>query len=225
MSSNQKPNPELLLSVLEYLDRNGYKESFDNLLNDTGIRYLENIRRTIDDLLTQKKLDELISYINTCDKLTIEEKNNFLKILKIRKFIQQVYANCSEHKEQKNALQFLRSEVTPIIDNNELLNTLTKILFFKDINTLKNFVQKNLAIYEDDKYILNQISENKIAPLEQIYNLYNQNLVKKFGINFSKYNITTLKMNDLCNNENMGNSIIIDKNIKIMQISKSKKYV
>jgi WD40 repeat protein len=32
-------------------------------------------------------------------------------------------------------------------------------------------------------------------------------------------------MNDLCNNENMGNSIIIDKNIKIMQISKSKKYV
>lgn len=225
MSSNQKPNPELLLSVLEYLDRNGYKESFDNLLNDTGIRYLENIRRTIDDLLTQKKLDELISYINTCDKLTTEEKNNFLKILKIRKFIQQVYANCSEHKEQKNALQFLRSEVTPIIDNSELLNTLTKILFFKDINTLKNFVQKNLAIYEDDKYILNQISENKIAPLEQIYNLYNQNLVKKFGINFSKYNITTLKMNDLCNNENMGNSIIIDKNIKIMQISKSKKYV
>ena len=225
MSSKQKPNPELLLSVLEYLDRNGYKESFDNLLNDTGIRYLENIRRTIDDLLTQKKLDELISYINTCDKLTIEEKNNFLKILKIRKFIQQVYANCSEHKEQKNALQFLRSEVTPILDNSELLNTLTKILFFKDINTLKNFVQKNLAIYEDDKYILNQISENKIAPLEQIYNLYNQNLVKKFGINFSKYNITTLKMNDLCNNENMGNSIIIDKNIKIMQISKSKKYV
>ena len=225
MSSNQKPNPELLLSVLEYLDRNGYKESFDNLLNDTGIRYLENIRRTIDDLLTHKKLDELISYINTCDKLTAEEKNNFLKILKIRKFIQQVYANCSGHKEQKNSLQFLRSEVTPIIDNNELLNTLTKILFFKDINTLKNFVQKNLAIYEDDKYILNQISENKIAPLEQIYNLYNQNLVKKLGINFSKYNITTLKMNDLCNNENMGNSIIIDKNIKIMQISKSKKYV
>ena len=225
MSSNQKPNTELLLSVLEYLDRNGYKESFDNLLNDTGIRYLENIRRTIDDLLKQKKLDELISYINTCDKLTLEEKNNFLKILKIRKFIQQVYVNCSEHSEQKNALQFLRTEITPIIDNNELLNTLTKILFFKDIPTLKNFVQKNLTIYDDDKYILNQISETKIAPLEQIYNLYNQNLVKKYGINFSKYNVTSLKMNDLYKNENVGNNIIIEKNIKIMKISKNKKYV
>ena len=225
MSSNQKPNSELLLSVLEYLDRNGYKESFDNLLTDTGIRYLENIRRTIDDLLKQKKLDELIIYINTCDKLTNDEKNNFLKILKIRKFIQQVYKNCSEHLEQKNALQFLRTEITPIINNNELLNTLTKILFIKDIPTLKNFIQKNLAIYDDDKYILNQISETKIAPLEQIYNLYNQNLVKKYGINFAKYNVTTLKMNDLYKKENIGNNIIVDKNIKIMKISKNKKIV
>ena len=29
MSSDSKPNQELLLTVLEYLDRNGYKESFD----------------------------------------------------------------------------------------------------------------------------------------------------------------------------------------------------
>ena len=60
-----KPSTELLLSVLEYLDRNGYKESFEILLNDTGIRYLENIRRTIDELLKQKKIDELIIYINS----------------------------------------------------------------------------------------------------------------------------------------------------------------
>ena len=101
MSSNQKPNSELLLSVLEYLDRNGYKESFDNLLTDTGIRYLENIRRTIDDLLKQKKLDELIIYINTCDKLTNDEKNNFLKILKkiLTNFKKYDIINISNEKE------------------------------------------------------------------------------------------------------------------------------
>ena len=54
-SFNTRPNNELLLSVLEYLDRNGFKESFEVLLNDTGIRYLENIRRIITDLLKQKK--------------------------------------------------------------------------------------------------------------------------------------------------------------------------
>ena len=225
MTSHSKPNNELLLSVLEYLDRNGYKESFDNLLNDTGIRYLENIRRNIEELLKQKKIDELLTYINNCEKFTNEEKNNLLKFLKIRKFIEQVYNNCSDRIDQKDALQFLRNEITPIMDNKELLNTLTKILFFKDMPTLKNYIQKNLAIYEDDKYILNQISNVKIAPLEQLYNLYNQNLVKKYGINFDKYNVTTLKKDDLYYNENNGNNIIINSNIKIMEISKNNEYV
>ena len=224
MSSDSKPNPELLLSVLEYLDRNGYKESFDILLNDTGIRYMENIRRTIEDLLKQKKLDELITYINTNDKLTSEEKNNLMKNLKIRKFIELVYNNCSDRIDQKDALQFLRNEITPIIENKELLNTLTKILFYKDMPTLKNFVQKNLSIYEDDKFIMKQICDDKIAPLEQLYNIYNQNLVKKFGINFDKYNISTIKKDEIYINENKENSII-NNLIKIMQISKSREHV
>ena len=223
--SSPKPNTELLLSVLEYLDRNGYKESFDILLNDTGIRYLENIRRTIDELLKQKKIDELLIYINSCDKLSSEEKNNLMKFLKIRKFIELVYHNCSDRIDQKDALQFLRNEITPIIEDKELLNTLTKILFFKDMPTLKNFIQKNLAIYEDDKYILNQICEVKIAPLEQLYNVYNQNLVKKFGINFDKYNVCSLKNNEIYCNDNKGNNNIIINNIKIMEISRNKEFM
>ena len=223
--SSPKPNTELLLSVLEYPDRNGYKESFDILLNDTGIRYLENIRRTIDELLKQKKIDELLIYINSCDKLSSEEKNNLMKFLKIRKFIELVYNNCSDRIDQKDALQFLRNEITPIIEDKELLNTLTKILFFKDMPTLKNFIQKNLAIYEDDKYILNQICEVKIAPLEQLYNVYNQNLVKKFGINFDKYNVCSLKNNEIYCNDNKGNNNIIINNIKIMEISRNKEFM
>ena len=223
--SSPKPNSELLLSVLEYLDRNGYKESFDILLNDTGIRYLENIRRTIDELLKQKKIDELLIYINSCDKLSSEEKNNLMKFLKIRKFIELVYSNCSDRIDQKDALQFLRNEITPIIEDKELLNTLTKILFFKDMPTLKNFIQKNLAIYEDDKYILNQICEVKIAPLEQLYNVYNQNLVKKFGINFDKYNVCSLKNSEIYCNDNKGNNNIIINNIKIMEISRNKEFM
>ena len=223
--SSPKPNTELLLSVLEYLDRNGYKESFDILLNDTGIRYLENIRRTIDELLKQKKIDELLIYINSCDKLSSEEKNNLMKFVKIRKFIELVYNNCSARIDQKDALQYLRNEITPIIKDKELLNTLTKILFFKDMPTLKNFIQKNLSIYEDDKYILNQICEVKIAPLEQLYNVYNQNLVKKFGINFDKYNVCSLKNNELYFNDNKGNNNIIINNIKIMEISRNKGFM
>jgi len=228
MSSDSKPNQELLLTVLEYLDRNGYKESFDVLLSDTGLRYLEHVKRTIEDLLIQKKLDELITYINSCDQLSKEEKNNLLKILKIRKFIELITNNCINHSDQKVALQFLRTEISPIMDNKDLLNTLTKLLFFKDISELKNYIQKNLVSYEDDNIILNQISNVKIAPLEQLYNMYNQNMVKKYGINFDKYNVTKIKKEELYFTEsNNGNIINIDNynNIQIMEISHNKEYI
>ena len=228
MSSDSKPNQELLLTVLEYLDRNGYKESFDILLNDTGLRYLEHVKRTIEDLLIQKKLDELITYINSCDQLSKEEKNNLLKILKIRKFIELITNNCINHSDQKVALQFLRTEISPIMDNKDLLNTLTKLLFFKDISELKNYIQKNLVSYEDDNIILNQISNVKIAPLEQLYNMYNQNMVKKYGINFDKYNVTKIKKEELYFTESKnGNIINIDNynNIQIMEISHNKEYI
>ena len=217
MSNDNKPKDEILLSVLEYLDRNGYKESFDILQQNTGLRYLENVKKTIEDLLKEKKLDELIKYINTCNKLNNDERTILIKLLKIRKFIELVYNNCSDRIDQKDALQFLRNEVTPIIDNSELLNSLTKILFYKDMNQLKNYIQKNLSIYEDDKYILNQICKVKITPLEQLYNSYNRSLIKKYGIYFDKYNIVTIESNDLLENEN--------NEIKLLELSKSKKLI
>ena len=217
MSIEGKPKDEILLSVLEYLDRNGYKESFDILQQNTGLRYLENIKKTIGELLKKKKIDELITFINNCNKLNKNEKAIIIKLLKIRKFIELVYNNCSDRIDQKDSLQFLRNEITPLMENTELLNSLTKILFYKDMNQLKNYIQKNLAIYEDDKYILNQLCKVEITPLEQLYNSYNKSLIKKYGIYFDKYNVVSLKGTDLSQNENY--------NIKLLEISKSKKLI
>ena len=103
------------------------------------------------------------------------------------------------------------------MENTELLNTLTKILFYKDMNQLKNYIQKNLAIYEDDKYILNQVCKVEITPLEQLYNSYNRSLIKKYGIYFDKYNVVTLKSTDFSQKDNY--------KIKLIEISKSKKLI
>ena len=217
MSNEGKPKDEILLSVLEYLDRNGYKDSFDILQEKTGLRYLENVKKTIETLLKEKKLDELILYINNCNKLNSDEKAILIKFLKIRKFIESVYNNCSDRIDQKDSLQFLRNEITPLIENTELLNSLTKILFYKDMNQLKNYIQKNLSIYEDDKYILSQVCKVKITPLEQLYNAYNRSLIKKFGIYFDKYNVISLKSTDFSFKENS--------KIKLLELSKSKKFI
>ena len=217
MSLEGKPKDEILLSVLEYLDRNGYKDSFDILLQNTGLRYLENVKKNIENLLKNRKIDELIIYVNTCNKLNNEERTILVKLLKIRKFIELVYNNCSDRIDQKDSLEFLRKEITPLIENTELLNSLTKILFYKDMNQLKNYIQKNLSIYEDDNYILNQLFKVNITPLEQLYNAYNRSLIKKYGIYFDKYNVISLKDSDLSLNK--------EDKIKILEISKSKKYI
>ena len=217
MSNGNKPKDEILLSVLEYLDRNGYKESFDILQQNTGLRYLENVKKTIESLLKEKKIDELITFINTCNKLNNDEKSILVKLLKIRKFIELVYNNCSDRIDQKDSLQFLRNEITPLMENTELLNSLTKILFYKDMNQLKNYIQKNLAIYEDDKYILNQVCKVEITPLEQLYNSYNRSLIKKFGIYFDKYHIVSLRTTDLELKDNY--------KIKLLELSKSRKLI
>lgn len=217
MSLEGKPKDEILLSVLEYLDRNGYKDSFNILLENTGLRYLENVKKNIENLLKNRKIDELIIYVNTCNKLKNDERTILIKLLKIRKFIELVYNNCSDRIDQKDSLEFLRKEITPLIENTELLNSLTKILFFKDMNQLKNYIQKNLSIYEDDNYILNQLFKVNITPLEQLYNAYNRSLIKKYGIYFDKYNVISLNDNDLSLNK--------EDKIKILEISKSKKYI
>ena len=91
MSLEGKPKDEILLSVLEYLDRNGYKDSFNILLQNTGLRYLENVKKNIENLLKNKKIDELIIYVNTCNKLNYirpKQKNFLFKIkIYIKKYV------------------------------------------------------------------------------------------------------------------------------------------
>ena len=66
MSSNKSNNQkeELLLSVLEFLDRNGYKQSFEKLQQKTGIHYQDNDKKLIEDLLRLRKIDELKKFIS-----------------------------------------------------------------------------------------------------------------------------------------------------------------
>ena len=66
-----------------------------------------------------------------------------MKLLKLRKYIELVYNNCSDRIDRKDSLNYLRKEITPIIkDKSELLNSLTKILFFKYESVKKFYAKK-----------------------------------------------------------------------------------
>ena len=215
-------NEDLLLSVLEFLDRNGYKQSFEKLQQRTGIYYNDNNKKIIEDLLHSRKIDELIIFITNNSKIKNEEKMEYIKLLKIKKYIYLIIKNCYDRIDQKDSLYYLRTEIAPMINNTidknkNLLNLLTNILFYKDMNHLKDFIKKNLKIYSDDSYIISKLSQNRIIPIENLYDIYHNYSEKKKEISFEKYDVITLK--DLCFNSKKAYEIWF------LEISKNKKYI
>ena len=217
-------NDDLLLSVLEFLDRNGFKQSFEKLQQKTGIYYGDNDKKIIEDLLHLRKIDELIFYIRNNSRIENEEKMTYIKLLKIKKYIELIIKNCSDRIDQKDSLFYLRNEIVPMINNSEnkiknknLLNSLTSILFYKDMNLLTEYIKKNLYIYSDDSYIIKELSKNRIIPIEKLYNIYNNITENKREVSFENYN--TISINDLCFNP------FKTSDIWFLEISKNKKYI
>ena len=215
-------NDDLLYSVLEFLDRNGFKQPFEKLQQKTGIYYADNDKTIIEDLLHLRKIDELILYIKNNSKIENEEKLSYIKLLKIKKYIELIMQNCSDRIDQKDSLYYLRTEITPILNsdgnkNKQLLYLLTNILFYKDMKLLTEFIKKNLKIYSDDSYIIKELSKNRIIPIEKLYKIYNDISENKKEISFDKYNmisITDLSFNPYKTSE-----------LWFLEVSKNKKYI
>ena len=213
-------NNDLLLSVLEFLDRNGYKQSFEKLQKKTGIYYNDNDIKIIKDLLHSRKIDELIIFIRNNSNIKNEEEMEYIKVLKIKKYIYLIINNCYDRIDQKDSLYYLRTEIAPMISNTidkNLLSLLTSLLFYKDMNLLKDYIKKNLKIYSDDSYIISKLSQNRIIPIEKLYDIYNNYSENKKEISFEKYNVITIK--DLCFNPFKSSEIWF------LEISKNKKYI
>ena len=157
---------EILLSILDYLKRNGYKQSFEKLYHKTNYKYIEQNNKKVEDLIKSDKISELITYIKNNIQIQNEEKFYYIKILKIKHYIKLVLNNCINHLEQKDSLDYLRTEITPLLNQDmtstELINSLTYILFIKDESILKDYIQNFLLSYNDDNFIINQICKKNI---------------------------------------------------------------
>ena len=194
-------NEDLLLIVLEFLDRNGYKQSFEKLQKKTGVKYQDNEVRIIEDLFNTRKIDELIFYINNSTKISSEEKLKIIKLLKIKKYIELILKNCSDRIDQKDSLYYLRTEISPLINTNNPLDKinlgyLTSLLFIKDMNFLTNYIKSNLGTYSDDSQIISILNKNKLIHLESIYDMNDKLSNNNRDIDFKKYDVITLT--DLC---------------------------
>ena len=219
MIDNSHKKEEILLSVLEFLERNGYKESFEKLKQKTGLNYIEKNQIIVEELIKSNKINDLILFIDTNMNISNEEKIYYIKILKIKKYIELVTTNCEKGLEQKDSLNYLRTEITPLLNqdlkNSELLNTLTYILFIKDKNKLREYIGNFLFSYEDNSFLINQICKRNIIQLEKLYDSYN----KQSKEIISYENIDSLTINDNCLPPFKPNEVWF------IEISKNKKYI
>ena len=210
---------EILLSVLEFLERNGYKDSFEKLKKKAGCKYIEKNQKIVEELLSMNKINDLIIFINTNMKISNEEKVYYIKLLKIKYYIELVTKNCINGNEQKDSLIYLRKEITPLLNqdlrNAELLNSLTYILFLKDKKNLKEYIDNFLSSYEDNSFIMSQICRRNIISLETIYDNYNK--FTKETISYDNYSILTISDNCL--------SPFKPSEVWFVEISKNKNYI
>ena len=95
-------NNDLLLRVLEFLDRNIYKQFFEKLKKKTEIYYNDNDIKIIKDLLHSRKIDELIIFIRNNSNIKNEEKMEYIKVLKIKKYIYLIINNYNNKINKKN---------------------------------------------------------------------------------------------------------------------------
>ena len=217
MLDKSRKKEEILLSILEFLERNGYKESFDKLNQKTNYQYIEQNTKKIIELIKSDKIPELIVYIKDNIKIPNEEKIYCIKMLKIKYYIKLVLNNFNNHLKQKESLDYLRTEIKPLLNqDNELLNTLTYILFIKDESVLKEYIKNFLLSYTDDDFIIDQICKKRIITLETVFDFYQKSL-KNVNINFDNYSI--ININDNCL------SPFKPSEIWFLEISKNKNYI
>ena len=219
MIDNSHKKEEILLSVLDFLERNGYKESYEKLKQKTGFKYIEKNQKIIEELIKDNKINDLILFIDKNMKISNEEKIYYIKLLKIKKYIELVTKNCVNGLEQKDSLNYLRTEITPLLNqdlkNKELLNTLTYILFLKDQKQLKNYIDNYICSCEDNSFIISHICKRNIISLETIYDSYAKNLKETISYD----NIISYTISDNCLAPFKPNEVWF------VEISKNKNYI
>jgi hypothetical protein len=174
--SNEK---ELLEMVLQFFYENKYLESAKLLESKANIIYDQDEILQLKYLLKNHKFDESVKFLEISNFENFQ-KAEVLKILKSRKFIELIQNN-----QRMEALEYLRTEITPLYNEMSALNKYSIMLFNKEDEMVDKHLKQNFRDIYTDELLIRKVQSllclsldsngNRILPnsrLETLLNMY-----------------------------------------------------
>lgn len=179
LQKTEANDKELLEMILQFFYENKYSESAKLLESKANIIYDQNEIQQLKYLLKQHKFDESIKFLEGSNFENIQ-KAEVLKILKSRRYLEMIREGLN-----KEALDYLRTELTPLFHDRSMLNKFSVMLFQKDKENIEKHLKNNFHELCYDDLLIRRVQSllclsldsngNRILPnsrLETLINTY-----------------------------------------------------
>ena len=189
---------EILEMILQFFYENKYIESAKLLESKANIIYDQNEIQQLKYLLKNHQFDESVKFLESSNFENFQ-KAEVLKILKSRKFLELVKSN-----KRREALDYLRTEIAPLLMDMKALNKFSVVLFDKQDDQFEKHFRQNFNEIYNDELLITKVqsllclsldsSGNRILPnsrLETLLNTYHEECDSMYVDDFGTSNQNT----------------------------------
>jgi WD40 repeat protein len=164
--------------IIQFLYENNYIESAKLLESKTLDIEKRNESEKFLSFFRTQNYKECMTMLNK-SSFSNEQKNQLIKILKIKEFIQMIKKNFNGESNKIESLQYLRTDLSPFIEQ-ENLKKLSLLLFSQNQEEMTITLKENFQEYIDEhklllkiKKILNIKGDNNSMSFTEIIKQYN----------------------------------------------------
>jgi len=171
----EKHEKEILEMILQFCYENKYLETAKSLESKTNIIYDQNEMQELKCLLKEHEFEKSIQFMEKSNFENLQ-KTEVLRIIKSRKLIELI-----KNSNFEIALEYIRKEISPLINNYYTMNKFSSMLFIKDKENLERYLRQNFSEISVDDTLIIKVQNllclsldsygNRILPNSRLENL------------------------------------------------------
>lgn len=149
LPKTEKNEKEILEMILQFCYENKYFQTAKLIESKTNIIYDQNEIQELKYLLKEHEFEKSIQFLEKSNFENVQ-KTEVMKIIKSRKLIELI-----KNANFELALEYIRKEICPLINNFQVLNKFSSMLFIKEKDNLERYLRHNFSdLAVDDTLIV-----------------------------------------------------------------------